>query len=82
MLLTNKTPVTLEILGKELKPNESQIVTENRFNKVIVKSELGICIISTELGKHHFTNNGSIVASEEETENKHGCKSIIISSLQ
>lgn len=82
MLLTNKTPVTLEILGKELKPNESQIVTENRFNKVIVKSELGICIISTELGKYHFTNNGSIVASEEETENRHGRKSIIISSLQ
>lgn len=81
MLLTNKTTVTLEILGKEIKPNESQIFTESRFNELIVKSDIGYCVIRTKSGKHYFTNSGRLIASEGNIENRHGRKPIIISSV-
>lgn len=49
MTITNKTSVTLEILGTKLKPNESQEYTEMMFNTLDIHSEIGSCVITTEL---------------------------------
>ena len=60
MTITNKTSVTLEILGSELKPKESHEYEEMMFNTLNVHSEVGSCIITTEYEKRSFRNFGRL----------------------
>lgn len=81
MTITNKTSVTLEILGTKLKPNESQEYTEMMFNTLDIHSEIGSCVITTEYSQRSFKNYGKLVAKEGKEKNKHGMKNIIVSSI-
>jgi hypothetical protein len=81
MTVTNKTSVTLEILGGSLKPNESREYTEMMFNTLDIHSEIGSCVITTEYGQRSFRNYGKLVAKEGRKKNEHGMKNIIVSSI-
>ena len=81
MTITNKTSVTLEILGTKLKPNESQEYTEMMFNTLDIHSEIGSCVITTEYSQRSFKNYGKLVAKEGKEKNKNGMKNIIVSSI-
>lgn len=80
MTITNKTTVTLEILGGKLKPNESREYVEMMFNTLYIISEIGSCVITTEYGKRSIKNYGKLVAKEGSKKNEHGMKNIIVSS--
>ena len=81
MTVTNKTSVTLEILGEELKPNESREYTEMMFNTLDIHSEIGSCVITTEYSQRSFKNYGKLVAKEGRKKNEHGMYNILISSI-
>ena len=81
MTVTNQTSVTLEILGTELKPNESQEYTEMMFNTLEIHSDIGSCVITTEYGQRSFRNYGKLVAKEGIKKNNHGMKNILVSSV-
>ena len=81
MTVTNKTSVTLEILGSELKPNESKEYPEMMFNTLDIHSEIGSCTITTEYGQRSFINYGKLVAKEERKKNDNGMKKILVSSI-
>jgi len=81
MTVTNKTAVTLEILGGSLEPNQSREYTEMMFNTLDIHSEIGSCVITTEYGKRCFRNFGKLVAKEGRKKNERGMKNIIVSSI-
>ena len=81
MTVTNKTSVTLEILGSELNPNESKEYPERMFNTLDIHSEIGSCTITTEYGQRSFINYGKLVAKEERKKNDNGMKNILVSSI-
>ena len=81
MTVTNETSVTLEILGSELKPNESKEYPEMMFNTLDIHSEIGSCTITTEYGQRSFINYGKLVAKEERKKNDNGMKNILVSSI-
>ena len=81
MTVTNQTSVTLEILGTELKPNESKEYTEMMFNTLDIHSESGSCTITTEYGQRSFINYGKLVAKEGRKKNDNGMKNILVSSI-
>ncbi len=81
MTVTNKTTVTLEILGNQIKPGESRECTEMMFNTLSIHSEIGSCFIITEYGKRSFRNYGKLVAKEGRKKDEHGMKNIIVTSI-
>lgn len=81
MTVINKSPVTLEILGGNLNPNESREYTEMMFNTLNIHSEIGSCVITTEYGERSFRNYGKLFAKEGEEENEDGIKNILVSSI-
>ena len=81
MKVTNKTAVTLEILGGTLEPQESREYTEMMFNTLDIHSEIGSCVITTEYGKRSFRNYGKLLAKEGHQKNEYGMKEILISSI-
>ena len=81
MTVTNKTSVTLEILGEELKPNEFREYTEMMFNALDIHSEIGSCVITTEYAQRSFRNYGKLVAKEGRKKDKYGTKNILVSSI-
>lgn len=81
MTVTNKTSVTLEILGGSLEPNESREYPEMMFNTLSIHSEIGSCDITTEYGERYFRNFGKLVAEEGRKKNELGMKEIIVSSI-
>ena len=81
MTITNKTSVTLEILGGKLKPNESREYTEKAFNTLDIHSEIGSCVITTEYSERSFRNYGKLVAKEGIEKNEYGMKNILVSSI-
>ena len=81
MTVTNKTAVTLEILGGSLEPNQSREYTEMMFNTLSIHSDAGSCIITTEYRKRSFRNFGRLVAKEGRNKDEHGIKIIFISSI-
>lgn len=80
MTVTNKTTVTLEIMGGILKPNESREYAEMMFNTLDIHSEIGSCVITTEYAQRSFRNYGKLVAKEGCEKNEDGMKNIIVSS--
>jgi len=64
MTVTNKTSVTLVILGKNLEPNQSRQYPEMMFGTLNIHSEIGSCVITTEYGNRSFMNFGKLVAKE------------------
>lgn len=81
MTVTNNTSVTLEILGGELQPNESQEYPEMMFNTLNINSEIGSCVITTEYAQRSFRNYGKLVAKEGKKKNEDGMKNILISAI-
>ena len=80
MTVTNKTSVTLEILGGKLQPNTSAEYSEMMFNTLDIHSEIGSCVITTEYGKRSFKNYGKLFAEEGHEKNEHGMKNILVYS--
>ena len=81
MTVTNKTSVTLVILGGNLEPNQSQEYSEMGFNILNIHSEIGSCVITTEYGERSFKNFGKLVAKEGRKKNEHGMKNILVYSI-
>ena len=78
MTVTNKTSVTIFILGGGLKPNETSEYSEMMFNTLDIHSEIGSCVITTEYGKRSFKNYGHLIAKEGRKNNKDGMKNILV----
>ena len=78
MTVTNKTTVTLFILSRGLKTNETGEYSEMMFNTLDIHSDIGSCVITTEYGKRSFKNYGRLVAKEGRKKNKDGMKNILI----
>lgn len=82
-MIRNHTNNTIEILGLELKPNESRELDDIMPNTVNVFSDIGRCIITTDRdGKRHFENCGKILAEEGHVWNEYGFRDIIISEAE
>ena len=81
MKVTNKTAVTLEILGGTLEPQESREYREMMFNTLDIHSEIGSCVVTTEYGIRSFRNFGKLVGKEGHRKNEYGMKDILISSI-
>lgn len=82
MTITNKTSVTLFILGGELKPKESREYPEMSFNTLNINSDIGSCIITTEYSQRSFRNFGKLVAKEGRKKGEHGMRNILVSSIE
>ncbi len=81
MTITNKTAVTLEILGDNLNPGESREYTEMIFDTLSIYSGIGSCVITTEYEQRSFRNYGKLVAKEGSEKDEHGKKIILITSI-
>ena len=81
MTVTNKTSVTLEILGRILKPNQTKEYPEMMFSTLDIHSEIGSCIITTKYAERHFKNSGKLVAKEGNKKDKYGMKNILVYSI-
>lgn len=81
MTITNKTSVTLEILGGTLKPSQTREYPEAMFNTLNINSEIGSCVISTEYSERSFKNYGKLKAKEGSEKDKYGMKHILVSSI-
>ena len=80
MTVVNKASVTIEILGKKLKPNESNRYTEMMFNTLDIHSHIVSCTITTEYGQRSIRNYGRLKATE--VKSKTGkMKDIVVTSI-
>ena len=62
MTITNKTSVSLKIMGSSVGPNETREFPENAFNTLSVHSDIGSCVITTEYSQRTIENFGKLVA--------------------
>lgn len=81
MTITNTTSVTLKILGRSLKPNETAEYPEMTNSTIRIFSEIGSCVITTQYDERSFSNSGNLVAEEVREVGKDGRMKIEISSI-
>ena len=78
MKITNKTSVTIFVMGSEMAPGQSSQFTEMAFNRLSIHSEIGSCEIFTEYSFRSFESYGRLIAKEGRGLDANGLKEIII----
>jgi len=81
MTVTNKSTVTLRILGCNHEPNETKEYPEKAFSTLGIYSAIGSCVIMSIHGERIFRNYGRLVAKEEAKKDAHGMSNILIASI-
>lgn len=62
----------------DIRPNETAVLWDGMFTPAVISSELGTCVISTNIDKRKFHNPDRMKAREIEEKDLSGMKKIVV----